>query len=81
MVSRTRRGITPFCRGGHNRKEREMTKYDPAQIAILAATQLQGYDHHRPVEPHHVRAAVATARMIVDEVAAELAETPNAATA
>jgi hypothetical protein len=51
-----------------------MTKYDPAQIALLAATQLQNYDHSRPVEPHHVRAAVATAKMIVDVINAELDE-------
>jgi hypothetical protein len=51
-----------------------MKSYDRAQLALLAATQLQNYDHHRPVEPHHVRAAVATAKMIVDTIDAELGE-------
>lgn len=51
--------------------------YDKSQIAQLAATLL----HHRDsIEPHHVRGAVETAKMIVDEIENALAE-PAAAPA
>lgn len=48
-----------------------MANYNPDQVATLATSLLQ--HHNLVIEPHHVRKAVAAARMIVDEVATELA--------
>jgi hypothetical protein len=45
--------------------------YDPTTVARLVATLLSHSDN---IEPHHVRKAVATARMILDEINAANAE-------
>jgi len=58
-----------------------MSKYNPDQIAQLAAIILQGHETHRPMEPHHVRNAVQASTMIVDVTAAALAQIEAEATA
>ena len=62
---------TPPVRGGQlptERKDLTMTLPDPKIVAELAATLLS---HRDTIEPHHVRKAVETARMIVCESCAE----------
>jgi hypothetical protein len=49
-----------------------------ALIAQLAATLLSHRDH---IEPHHARAAAATARMIISEVCADEPAAPDVAAA
>lgn len=55
-----------------------MTQQDPKIVAELTATLLS---HRDNIEPHHVRNAVETARMIVTESYAEAPGSDASATA